>query len=161
MCPTNFSVLSNQLKIFSNFTCDFLICPMDYLQLCCSFPYIWEISKYLIVATAAAAKWLQSCPTLCDLIDSSPLGSPVPGILRARILEWVAISFSNTWKWKAKGKLLSRARLLVTPWTAAYRLLCPNLTLLWSDNVLCAQSLEIYWFALWPSTWSILYNFEL
>ena len=49
MCPTNFSVLPNQLKIFSNFTCDFLICPMDYLELCCSFPYIWEISKYLIV----------------------------------------------------------------------------------------------------------------
>ena len=49
---------------------------------------------------AAAAKLLQSCPTLCDAIDSSPLGSPVPGILQARTLEWVAISFSNAWKWK-------------------------------------------------------------
>ena len=71
-------------------------------------------------AVAAAAKSLQSCPTLCDPIDSSPPGSPVPGILQARILEWVAISFSNAWKWKVKVKSLSRARLLATPWTAAY-----------------------------------------
>ena len=56
----------------------------------------------------AAAKSLQSCPTLCDPIDGSPPGSPVPGILQARILEWVAISFSNAWKWKVKGKSLSR-----------------------------------------------------
>ena len=72
-------------------------------------------------AAAAAAKSLQSCPTLCDHIDSSPLGSSLPGILQARILEWVAISFSNAWKWKVKGKSLSRARLLATPWTAAYQ----------------------------------------
>ena len=71
-----------------------------------------------IAATAAAAASLQSCPTLCDPIDGSPPGSPVPGILQARILEWVAISFSNAWKWKSKGKLLSRVRLLVTPWIA-------------------------------------------
>ena len=64
---------------------------------------------------------LQSCLTLCNPIDSSPLGSSVPGILQARILEWVAISFSNAWKWKVKVKSLSRARLLVTPWTAAYQ----------------------------------------
>ena len=70
---------------------------------------------------AAAAKSLQSCPTLCDPIDSSPPGSPVPGILQARTLEWVAISFSNAWKWKVKGKSLSRVRLLATPWTAAYQ----------------------------------------
>ena len=62
-------------------------------------------------AAAAAAKPLQSCPTLCDPIDSSPPGSPVPGILQARILEWVAISFSNTWKWKVKVKSLSHVRL--------------------------------------------------
>ena len=68
---------------------------------------------------AAAAKSLQSCPTLCDPIDGSPPGSIVPGILQARTLEWVAISFSNAWKWKVKGKLLSRVRLLATPWTAA------------------------------------------
>ena len=54
------------------------------------------------LAAAAAAKSLQSCPTLCDPIDSSPPGSPVPGILQARTLEWVAIAFSNTWKWKVK-----------------------------------------------------------
>ena len=70
---------------------------------------------------AAAAKSIQSCPTLCDPIDSSPPGSPIPGILQARTLEWVAISFSNAWKWKVKGKSLSRVRLLATPWTAAYQ----------------------------------------
>ena len=70
---------------------------------------------------AAAAKSLQSCPTLCDPIDSSPPGSPVTGILQARTLEWVAISFSNAWKWKVKVKLLSRVQLFVTPWTAAYQ----------------------------------------
>ena len=65
--------------------------------------------------TAAAAKSLQSCLTLCDPIDGSPQGSPVPGILQARTMEWVAISFSNAWKWKNKVKLLSRVQLLVTP----------------------------------------------
>ena len=72
-------------------------------------------------AAAAAAKSLQSCPTLCDPIDGSPPGSPVPGTLQARTLEWVAISFSNAWKWKVKVKLLSHVRLLVTPWTAAHQ----------------------------------------
>ena len=70
---------------------------------------------------AAAAKSLQSCLTLCDPIDSSPPGSPVPEILQARTLEWVAISFSNAWKWKVKVKSLSRVRLLATPWTEAYQ----------------------------------------
>ena len=69
----------------------------------------------------AAAKSHQSCPTLCDPIDGSPPGSPVSGILQARTLEWVAISFSNAWKWKVKVKSLSRVRLLATPWTAAYQ----------------------------------------
>ena len=73
------------------------------------------------LAAAAAAKSFQSCPTLCDPIDSSPWGSPVPGILKARTLEWVAISFSNAWKWKVKVKSLSRVQLLATPWTAAYQ----------------------------------------
>ena len=67
------------------------------------------------------AKSLQSCLTLCDPIDGSPPGSPVPGILQARTLEWVAISFSNAWKWKVKVKLLSCVRLLATPWTVAYQ----------------------------------------
>ena len=70
---------------------------------------------------AAAAKSHQLCPTLCLPIDSSPPGSSVPGILQARTLEWVAISFSNAWKWKVKGKLLRRAWLLATPWTAAHQ----------------------------------------
>ena len=70
---------------------------------------------------AAAAKSLQSCPTLCNSIDGSPPGSPVPGILQARTLEWVAISFSNAWNWKVKVKSLSRVRLLATPWTAAHQ----------------------------------------
>ena len=72
-------------------------------------------------AAAADAKSLQSCPTLCDPIDGSPPGSPVPGILQARTLEWVAISFSNAWKCKGKVKSLSRVRLLATPWTVAYQ----------------------------------------
>ena len=80
-----------------------------------------NVSSQIVVAAAAAAKLLQSCPTLCDPIDGSPPGSPIPEILQARTLEWVAISFSNAWKWKVKGKLLSRFRLLATPWTTAYQ----------------------------------------
>ena len=68
---------------------------------------------------AAAAKSRQSCPTLCDPIDGSPPGSSVPGILQARTLEWVAISFSNAWKWKVKVKSLGCVWLLATPWTVA------------------------------------------
>ena len=71
--------------------------------------------------SATAAKSLQLCPTLCGPIDDSPPGSPIPGILQARTLEWVAISFSNAGKWKVKVKSLSRVWLLVTPWTAAYQ----------------------------------------
>ena len=70
---------------------------------------------------ATAAKSLQSCTTLCDPIDGNPPDSPVPGILHARTLEWVAISFSNAWKWKVKVKSLIRVQLLATPWTAAYQ----------------------------------------
>ena len=72
-------------------------------------------------AAAAAAKSLQSCPTLCDPTDGRPPGSAVPGILQARTLEWVAISFSNVWKWKVKVKSLSHVRFLATPWIAAYQ----------------------------------------
>ena len=77
-----------------------------------------ELFRALI---AAAAKSLQSCPTLCDPIDGSPPGSPVPGILQARTLEWLAISFSKAWKWKVKVKSLSRVRLLAIPRTTAYQ----------------------------------------
>ena len=72
-------------------------------------------------AAAAAAKSLQPCPTLCDPMDCSLPGFFVHGILQARTLEWVAISFSNAWKWKVKVKSLSRVRLFATPWTAAYQ----------------------------------------
>ena len=75
----------------------------------------------IAAAAAAAAKSLQSCPTLCDPIESSPPGSPVPGILQARTLEWVAISFSSAWKWKVKVKSLNCVRLFATPWTAAHQ----------------------------------------
>ena len=79
------------------------------LVFCCSEKVCW---KYQFTAAAATAKSLQPCPTLCD---------PVPGILQARTLEWVAVSFSNAWKWKVKVKLLSHVWLFLTPWTAAYQ----------------------------------------
>ena len=82
--------------------------------------YIEWINKVLLYV-AAAAKSLQSCPTLCDPIDGSPPGPAVPGILQARTLEWVAISSPNAWKWKVKVKSLSRVQLLATPRTAAYQ----------------------------------------
>ena len=80
-----------------------------------------ELNWVMSVAVAAAAKSLQSCPALCDPIDGSPPGSTVPGILQARTLEWVAISFSNAWKWAVKVKSLHRVWLLATPWTAAHK----------------------------------------
>ena len=73
----------------------------------------WTIKK--------AAKSLQSCPTLYDPIDGSPPGFPIPGILQARTLEWVAISYSNAWKWKVKVKSLIRVQPSATPWTAAFQ----------------------------------------
>ena len=88
-------------------------------------PQLSEIMRYdkenRLCKEKCYAKSLQSCPTLCDPIDGSPPGSLVPGILQARILEWVAISFSNAWKWKVKVKSLSRVWLLATPWIAAYQ----------------------------------------
>ena len=88
-----------------------------------------RVKKYAIlfdtvnssITAAAAAKSLQLCPTLCNPVDGSPPDSPVPGILQARTLEWVAISFSNARKWKVKVKLLSCVRLFATPWTATYQ----------------------------------------
>ena len=86
---------------------------------------IWQIcqknqtSMYKIDKSAAAAKSLQSCPTLCNPRDDSPPGSPIPGVLQARTLEWVAISFSNAWNWKVKVKSLSHVRLLATPCTTS------------------------------------------
>ena len=83
----------------------------------------WMISvcQYGAELSATATKSLQSCLTLCDPIDGGPPGSPVPGILQARTLEWAAISSSSAWKWKVKVKSLSLFQLLATPWTAAYQ----------------------------------------
>ena len=96
------------------------ICPLPEKQM--DFHIFYDRSaRELEFFAAAAAKSLQSCPTLCSPIDGSPPGSPAPGILQARTLEWVAISFSYAWKWKVKVKLLSHVRLLATSWTAAYQ----------------------------------------
>ena len=89
-----------------------------------SFPPAWPL-RYFSIAAAAATKLLQSCPTLWDPIDGSPPGSAVPGILQARTLEWVAISFSNAWKWKVKVKSLSPVWLLWPHGLQPTRLLRP------------------------------------
>ena len=105
--------------MYSNYLrCSMLI---HLLQTCVIFlfPLYVLISPSHTLLDAAAAKLRQSCPTLCDPTDGSPTGSSVPGILQARILEWVAIPFSNAWKWKVKVKSLSRVRLCSTPQTAA------------------------------------------
>ena len=78
-----------------------------------SFIFLYLLEK--LTAAASAAKSFQSCLTLCDPIDSSPPGSPIPGILQARTPEWVAVAFSIVWKWKVKVKSLSRVRLIATP----------------------------------------------
>ena len=85
-----------------------------------SFKPTFSLSSFTFIA-AAAAKSLQSSLTLCNPIDGSPPGSPIPEILQARTLEWVAISFSNAWKWKVKVKSLSHVQLLATRWTASYQ----------------------------------------
>ena len=121
-----FSMIQQMLAIWS-------LVPLPFLKPAWTsgspwFMYCWSLAWRILsitllscVAAAAAAKSLQSCPTLCDPIDRSSPGSPVPGILQARTLEWVAISFSNAWKWKVKVKSLSCVRLLGTPQTAAYQ----------------------------------------
>ena len=107
-------------------------CDVSFLTLARAFPCPygplsarrWLCSHGLLrvlALTLKVAKSLQSCPTLCNPIDGSPPGSPIPGILQAKTLEWVAISFSNAWKWKVKVKSLSRVWLFVTPWSAAYQ----------------------------------------
>ena len=132
-------------------------------------------SSFLIVSLGfsvysfmlSIAKSFQSCPTLCDPIHGSPPGSSDPGILQARVLEWVAISFSNKWKWKVKGKSLSRVQLLATPWTAAYQappsmgfsrqeywsgvpLPCPSLSLTISDCIhVAANGIILFYSFLW------------
>ena len=98
-----------------------------HLSVSCCLPCIYiDMVEYSVFQTpthdvVVVVKSLQSCPTLCDPIDSSPPGSPVPGILQARTLEWAAISFSNAWKWKSKVKSLSKCQTLRDPITAAYQ----------------------------------------
>ena len=82
---------------------------------------LFHLSFIFFISAATTPKSLQSCPTLCNAIDGNPPGSPVPGILQARTLEWVAISFSNAWKWKVKVKSLSRVLPSATPWAAAFQ----------------------------------------
>ena len=119
----NFILLWCSVKIYGDFWPrgnQIYIClslkPLE--TICCEL-------KYNSQSFAAAAKSLQSCLILCDLIDGSPPGSPFPGILQARTLEWVAISFSNAWKWKVKLKSLSRVWLFETPWTVGCHCLLP------------------------------------
>ena len=133
----------------------------------------WSFNPWLVEfmgikpVAAAAAKLLQSCPTLCDPIDGSPPGSLVPGILQARTLEWVAISVSNAWKWKVKVKWLSHVRLFATPWTQPTRLLCPwdfpgksigvgchCLLLQTPQHVLKTETTNVSYSSLWIIFWS-------
>ena len=79
------------------------------------------VDSNILTSYPATAKSLQSCPTLCDPLDISPPGSPAPGILQARTLEWVAISFSNAWKRKSESEVAQSCPTLATPWTAAYQ----------------------------------------
>ena len=110
--------------IVQSLSCVWLLQPhgLQHARLPCSSPSLGAYSNLCPLSRyAAAAKLLQSCATLCDPIDGSPPGSPIPGILQARTLEWVAISFSNAGKWKVKVKSLSCVRLFVTPWTATHQ----------------------------------------
>ena len=106
--------------------------------------FIWKgyilLFLYETLYAAAPAKLLQSCPTLCDSIDGSPPGFPVPGILQARTLEWVAISFSDAWKWKVKVKLLSRVKTLYRYLLSPSGLMC-HLRSLFLINFLSEWSL--------------------
>ena len=108
-------------------------------------------SNLLLIPSTTAAKSLQSCPTLCNPIDSSPPGSPIPRILQARIQEWIAISFSNAWKWKMKVTSLSRVRLLVTPMDCSL----PGSSI---HGIFQARALE--WGAIAFSDWFLLVYFK-
>ena len=113
-----------------------LHCPRNYLEkematqsIILAWRIPWKEQPGRLQSAVAAAKSLRSCPTLCDPIDSSPPGSPIPRILQARTLEWVAISFSNAWKRKVEGKSLNHAQLFARNAAAAAKSLqsCPTL----------------------------------
>ena len=116
----NINVTSSSQLLLLWFKCfSVLLVSLFFIWICVIFLPLFFFFFALICVVAAAS--LQSCLTLCNPRDSSPPGSPVPGILQARTLEWVDISFSNAWRWKVKVKSLSHAWLLVTLWTAAYQ----------------------------------------
>ena len=120
--PTSFRFLTVMIKsavpsrIGRNYPFCFSMLASEASTCLLLLPYVLShTSKNQIArsaAAAAAAKSLQSCPILWDPIEGSPPGSPIPGILQERTLEWVAISFSIAWKRKVKVKSLSRVRLL-------------------------------------------------
>ena len=95
------------------------VCVYVFFCCCCCLFVFRPYQEIFAHSEVAAAKSLQSCLTLCDPIDGLLPGSPIPGILQARTLEWVAISFSNAWKWNVKVKSLGCVRLLATSWTTA------------------------------------------
>ena len=103
-----------------------------------------SVEPYWNVFAAAAAKSLQSCPTLCDPIDGSPPGSAVPGILQARTLEWVAISFSSAWKWKVKVKSLSRVQLFSTSYINHSKMLVPQSCLILCNSWTIARQTPLF-----------------
>ena len=113
----SFSIYSSH-EYFKGAFYSLMSCKISNKNLCSAIKLLPMATPY---DRAAATKSLRSCLTLCDPIDGSPPGSSVPGILQASTLEWVAISFSNAWKWKVKVKSLSCVQLLVTPWTAAHQ----------------------------------------
>ena len=106
---------------------------------------------------AAAAKPRQSYLTLCDPIDVNPAGSSVPGILQARILEWLAISFSNAWKWKVKVKSLSHAQPFATPWTVAHQA-PPSMESTGNEASLIKNCLDSIWGAFYKDTQDRIIN---
>ena len=136
------------------FIITWILSPLGFLTL---------FMQDILLNSAAAAKSLQSCPTLCDPIDGSPPGSPVPGILQSRTLGWVAISFSNAWKWKVKVKSLSHVRLLATPWTATYQA-PPSMGFsrqeYWSGVPLPSQFIFECWFCIVLLCWISLLVFD-
>ena len=118
----NFCCYYSEEWIYMNLRCLWSLCLLIHTQN--KWDSGWRCSllvRLLSSTAAAAAKSLQSCLTLCDPIDGSPPGSPVPGILQARTMEWVATFFSNARKWKVKVNLFSRLQLLATPWTTGYQ----------------------------------------
>ena len=148
MSILEFSHLITRVECLPAFAVLLLTFFSDHLKVLWLQIIIYVIYFYLyceILYPAAAVKLLQSCLTLCHPIDGSPSGSPIPGILQARRLEWVAISFSSGWKWKVKVKSLSRVWLPATPWTAAHQAplsmgFSDHLKVLWLQIIIYANT---------------------